>query len=141
MNFLKNILISIVWLSALSIDAKGGKANPAARQIIQPVAQPEQRPAPMIRKAVQQKPTTFKSLMLFVKNSKLAWDNTNKKLDSAFVDSMIQLVRDAQLEEIHLQTLLQTARDMHGVFSDNSKENIKILDSIHSQIADAMDEL
>lgn len=124
--------------SALCIDAKGSRKAVVATN---PIVQPEPEPKPVIRQHREQKPTTFKSLMIFVKNSKLAWDNINKRLDSTFVNSMINLVQQAQLEDTHLQALLQTARDVHGVFSNNSDENLEILEDVGSQIAAAIHKL
>lgn len=106
-------------------------------------ATPPSQPAPTMQQAIQQ-PTaqeqSYKDLVAYVKSSGNAWDR-NGMLNKEFVATILQKARALGLEDFQLEALLQTARDMHGVFSGNQNNDIAILQAVDRQIDAAVDQL
>jgi len=138
MNFFKNTFIAIVIFTTLPIDAKimGGAGRPSPYPVAQPKPVPAPAPAPAKQPAAQI--PTFQSLIAYVKNTPSAWDRANARLNTSFVSDIVKQGRAAQLDALQLETLLQTARDMHGIFSGNQQKDSAILQSVANQIAAAI---
>lgn len=137
MKFLRNLLPVLVIFTMSSVSAKkrGGGAPRAT-------AQPPARPTAPINLPVQKQPVqqreSYKDLVTFVKNASNAWDNAQGKLTTNFVNTVAQKARAAQLDNFQLEALLQTARDLHGVFSGNQNKDIATLQSVNNQITAAI---
>lgn len=149
MKFFKKTLITVIFCTTVCIDAKisGGAPAPSPKPAPAPVAQQKPAPAPIRQPTPQpqaqpkaQTPT-FQSLIAYVKSTPSAWDRPNARLSTKFVDDMIQQARTAQLDASQLETLLQTARDMHGIFFGNQQKDIAILQSVDNQITNATNNL
>src|SRR5207253_3062915 len=96
------------------------------------INQPPRRQQPTMQEQ------SYKDLIAYVKNAYNAWDKRNGVLKSDFVTTMIQKARIAHLDDFQLESLLQTARDMHGEFSGNQKRDVAILQSVDAQIITAI---
>jgi hypothetical protein len=107
------------------INPPTGQATPAQKKPIQ---------TPVIQKEKQ----SYKDLVNYIKKATNTWDNTNKILNEDFVDTLVKKARQAQLENFQLDALLQTARDAHAQFSNNSNNNIAILELLEKQRANAI---
>lgn len=144
MQFFKNIFITLILSTTLPLHAKGtGGAVPAAAPAVkQPQARPIPAPKPAAVQKSPAKPTaqtsTFQSLIAYVKNTPNAWDRANGKLSTNFINDMTKQARAAKLDALQLETLLQTARDVHGVFSGDQQKDRAILQSVATQIAIAI---
>lgn len=154
MNIFKTTVIIATVCIATSINARQVGQAPAQRPaqpqpmpapvVKQPIPQP--KPAPAMKQPVlQQKPAaqvpTFQNLIMSVKNASNVWDRTNNRLNSNFIDSIVRQAHAAQLDTLQLETLLKTARDIHGIFSGNQQKDIAILHSVESQIIAAINKL
>jgi|GEM_PF-5990697 len=135
MNLLKKISLLTVLLTINFTNGKSlqkpminpptGQATPAQKKPIQ---------TPVIQKEKQ----SYKDLVNYIKKATNTWDNTNKILNEDFVDTLVKKARQAQLENFQLDALLQTARDAHAQFSNNSNNNIAILELLEKQRANAI---
>jgi len=73
---------------------------------------------------------TYKQLVDDVKNAGDAWNNTTKKLNASFTDRIASGALAADLEDYQLDSLLQTARDYHAIFTGNPSEDRNLLNSL-----------
>jgi hypothetical protein len=153
-HLIKIVAIITLALVPLEMQPRGGAQVPAQQPIPAPAPQsaPSPQPAPVAAPAptpVRNVPIpaqksgmpnipTFSNLVVHVKNARGAWDGTTQKLNTAFVADIVQQSRLAQLDPLQIETLLQTARDVHGIFSGNQQKDIAILQSVDNQIAAAI---
>jgi hypothetical protein len=139
MKFLKNLLPILVIFTITSVSAK--KRGGGAPRVTE---QPQSRPAARINQPVQKQPTqreeSYKDLVAFVRNYRNAWDNANGRLRTDFVDTMIQKAQATNLDGFQLEALLQTARDLHGIFSGNQNKDIATLQAVENQINAAINQ-
>jgi hypothetical protein len=138
MNFLKNITVfSLLFIINFS-NAKNIGGAPAYT-----ATPPSSQPAPTMRQPIQQPPAqerSYKDLVAYIKNSSNAWDR-NGMLNKEFVATILQKARALGIEDFQLEALLQTARDMHGIFSGDQNKDIAILQAVDRQIDAAVDQL
>jgi hypothetical protein len=136
MNSSRNLLLilALCMLSSLSAKKRGGGAPRATEQ-------PQPRPTARINQPVQTQPIqrkeSYRDLVTFVKNAH-AWDNSRSMLRTDFVNTVVQKAQAANLDGFQLEALLQTARDLHGIFSGNQNKDIATLQSVNNQIAAAI---
>ncbi len=138
MKFLRNLLpvLVIFTISSLSAKKRGGGAPRTTEQ-------PQPRPSTRINQPVQEQPAqgqSYKDLVTFVKNYRNAWDNAQGKLTTNFVNTVAQKAQAANLDDFQLEALLQTARDLHGIFSGNQNKDIATLQSVNNQITAAINQ-
>lgn len=96
------------------------------KKIVNPPVIQTQQPA-----VVQKQ--SYKDLVFYIKNATNVWDNSSERLKTDFVTTIVTKARAANLEDFELDSLLQTARDIHAQFSDNQNKNITILKSLENQ--------
>ena len=140
MKFFKNTLSIILLFTINSIHARTAtvasptiQPQPPVTKITTPPV--TQKPAVQLKQMVQ--PQSYKDLVAYVKNSRDVWDNTQGILKTDFVATMIQKARASHLNALQLEALLQTARDIHGIFSGNQNKDISLLQSVENQITAA----
>ncbi len=139
MKILKKILSIVILFAVSSLSAKQ-----TAKKSSRPAAQPKPIPTQINRQPIpQQQPTTqgqssYAELVTYIKNAANVWDNATAKLRSDFVTTIVQKARALGLEDFQLEALLQTARDMHGIFSGNPTRDIALLQSLDTQISTAI---
>ncbi len=137
MKFLKNLLpiLAIFTISSVSAKKRGGAAPRATAQPQQPA--PTQINQPVQKQPLQQR-ESYKDLVAFVKNAGNVWDNSRSMLRTDFVNTVVQKAQATNLDDFQLEALLQTARDMHGIFSGNQNKDIATLQSVNNQITAAI---
>jgi hypothetical protein len=143
MNFIKYMcLISAVCsINFIDTRTRGSAQQPTQPQPVQPRPIPAQRSpqAPVQQPPLAQPSQSYRNLSTYIKrNAQNVWDNRNGILRSEFVNSIVQQARASQLNDFQLEALLQTARDIHGVFSGNQARDISILQAVNNQIATAL---
>ena len=144
MKYFKNIVTLITLFAFAYMNPKNiGRAVPQPAPVSQakpiptrtvPSTQPIRKPAPM----QPVKKESYKDLVDYVKNARNAWDAQKGMLNSSFVTIMVQKGQAANLESFQIEALLQTARDVHGIFSGNPQKDIAILQSVDKQINNAV---
>jgi hypothetical protein len=138
MKFFTFMMTIITSLFINSTHAKNIGSTAQSRQVAQPQPKPTQiKVQPPIQQPIAQK-ESYKDLVTYVKNAKNTWDNKNALLRSDFITHMIQKAKASNLDGFQLEALLQTARDVHGIFSDDEDTNIAILQSVDNQIFAAL---
>ena len=76
---------------------------------------------------------SYRDLVNYVKNTPSSWD-ADGKLNAEFISAMVEKSRQLNLDNAQLESLLQTARDTHSIFSGNKMQNIGILQFVEAQI-------
>lgn len=136
MKFFKNILPIIILFFANHSIAKSRSATASARP--QPVAQSSFAKASADKQPVMQE-KSYKDMVNFVKKTSNVWDSRDGRLNSEFIYTIIRKANQLNLDNDQLGSLLQTARDVHGIFSGNQNKDIAILNMIETQIKAAID--
>jgi len=127
------VLFTINFLDARTVSSAGRKPTPQAKRA--PIKTTPQQP---IQQPIAQEPLSYRELDTYIKNAPNAWDNVNGKLQADFVTTIVQKARALRLDDFQLEALLQTARDVHGIFSGNAQRDIATLQSLDNQIATAV---
>jgi hypothetical protein len=156
MNFFKNTIPLIILFCINSSKARVGssaKIQPQPKPVTV-VKQPNFAPssheasvsAPSFAKSfgghskastdTQEK--SYKDLVNYIKKSSNAWDRTNAGLNLEFIYDMMQKAQHLKLDNDQFESLLQTARDVHGVFTGNQAKDKNILITIEAQIQAAL---
>lgn len=149
MNVIKNVIPLIVFFSINSVNAKRiGGARPSSRPTPAPVVKQPVAPSLPERQPSVQQPITssfakapagtqeksYKDLVNYVKNASNVWNSVASILNVQFINSIATKARQLNLDNTQLESLLQTARDVHGVFTGNQDQDRRILTNIGSQI-------
>jgi hypothetical protein len=139
MKIFKNILpIAMLFFVNFVIAKSRGAAAPARPQaVVQQPPVPQSIAKQTIQPPVMQE-KSYKDMVNFIKKSPNAWDSRHSKLDNNFINIIIKKANQLNLDNAQLESLLQTARDMHGVFSGNQNQDIAILSTIEGQIETAI---
>ena len=146
MNFFKNVIPLIVLLCINSINAKrmGSTATkpapaPAAKTpVIQQPAVRQPITSSFAKATADTQERSYKDLVNYIKNASNVWDRANARLKSEFNYDLIKKANLLKLDNVQLEALLQTARDVHGIFTGNQAKDKNILTTIEDQIQAAI---
>jgi hypothetical protein len=144
-----NHIIAIIVLLIFNFMIPRSLSTPSQRQPL-PTPKPatpvitipvQPKPIPKVDKPVIAQPIkneSYKDLVSYVKNARNTWDVQKGLLNASFVTTIVQKGKAANLEPFQIEALLQTARDVHGIFSGNPQKDIAILQSVDKQINNAV---
>jgi hypothetical protein len=148
MKIFKSIFSFSILFSTHFIDARVGASSQRQQSVqqtpssfVKTTADTQQPVMPSsVKTSADMQEKSYKDLVNYVKNVSNAWDRPNRQLNPEFISTMIQKARQLNLDNIQLQSLLETARDIHAIFSGDRPHDVAILNWVNHQIREALNQ-